>query len=327
MEDEEIVSIIIPVYKVEKYLDRCVESIANQTYKNLEIILVDDGSPDECPRMCDEWARKDNRIKVIHKENGGLSDARNAGIDVFTGDYILFIDSDDYIDSTMVEKMLGKIKHDNTDMCVCAFETFKDGEDPKRSYKKQAEIITADEALFRLTQREYNVYFVIACCKLIKRDVISNLRFVKGKIHEDEFMCHHLIGNCKTISCIYEPLYFYYMREGSITKSNITVAKLAVIEAMKDRIDYIATNFPKLLPDIQALALNAFMGQYCVSRSKRADKEILKAFRDEFLKLYKESKTLKMQISKLLCMKFFLFRYFKNTYYILYRFKNRRREI
>lgn len=321
------VSVIVPVYKVEKYLDRCIESIVSQTYENLEIILVDDGSPDNCPKMCDEWANKDNRIKVIHKENGGLSDARNVGIEAFTGDYILFVDSDDYIDSTMVEKMINRVEYDNTDMCVCAFVTFKDGEEINRSYEKQAEVITAEEALFRLTQKEYNVYFVIACCKLIRREVISKLRFVKGKIHEDEFMCHHLIGNCKNISCIYEPLYFYYMREGSITKSNITTTKLAVIEAMKDRIDYIAINFPKLLPDIQALALNGFIGQYCVSRNKGADKKIFNAFRDEFLKLYKESKPMKMPISKSLRIKFFIFRYFKNAYYILYRFKNRRKEI
>ena len=322
-----VVSIIVPVYNVEKYLDRCVESIVNQTYKNLEIILVDDGSPDNCPAMCDEWAKKDNRIKVIHKENGGLSDARNFGIEVFTGDYILFVDSDDYIDLTMVEKMVCRIENDNTDMCVCTFATFKDGEEPNRNYNKQNEIITAEEALFRLTQKEYNVYFVIACCKLIKREVISDLRFVKGKIHEDEFMCHHLIGNCKTISCIYEPLYFYYTRQGSITKSKITISKLAVIEAMKDRIDYITINFPKLLPNVKALALNTFIGQYCISRRNGADKEILKAFRNNFLKLYKENKPMKMPISKLLCIKFFVFRYFKNSYYILYKIKNWRKKI
>ena len=97
---EKKISIIIPVYKVEKYLDKCVESVVNQTYKNLEIILVDDGSPDNCPKMCDEWAEKDKRIKVIHKENGGLSDARNFGIEKATGDYLMFLDSDDYLDVT-----------------------------------------------------------------------------------------------------------------------------------------------------------------------------------------------------------------------------------
>ena len=100
------ISVIVPVYKVEKYLDKCVESIVNQTYKNLEIILVDDGSPDNCPAMCDEWAEKDERIRVIHKENGGLADARNAGMDIATGDYIGFVDSDDWIEPNMYEVLL-----------------------------------------------------------------------------------------------------------------------------------------------------------------------------------------------------------------------------
>ena len=110
---KEKVSIIIPIYKVEKYLDECVNSVVKQTYNDLEIILVDDGSPDACPSMCDEWEIIDDRIKVIHKENGGLSDARNAGIKVMTGDYVLFVDSDDYLASNMVEELLKKAKqHD-----------------------------------------------------------------------------------------------------------------------------------------------------------------------------------------------------------------------
>lgn len=315
MEDEEIVSIIIPVYKVEKYLDRCVESIVNQTYKNLEIILVDDGSPDECPRMCDEWARKDNRIKVIHKENGGQSDARNVGIEAFTGDYILFVDSDDYIDSTMVKKMVDRVRIDNTDMCVCTFSTFKDGEEPNRSYEKQAEIITTEEALFRLTQKEYNVYFVIPCCKLIKRHVISDLRFVKGKIYEDEFMCHHLIGNCKTISCIYEPLYFYYTRQGSTTHSRIIEERLSIIEAMKDRLLFTKNNFSHLTVSMQGLVLKTYTTLYCKLRQQKASKVVLSLVLEAFNDLYKQS--------RIRNLRFFMFKYFRSLYYLFYLIINR----
>ena len=115
------ISVIVPVYNVEKYLDKCVESIVNQTYKNLEIILVDDGSTDSCPEICDEWAKKDNRIKVIHKPNGGLSSARNAGMDSMTGSYIQFVDSDDYIKSNMIEVMYGNIIKGDYDVCVCNY--------------------------------------------------------------------------------------------------------------------------------------------------------------------------------------------------------------
>ena len=120
MEDAKI-SVIVPVYKVEKYLDRCVESIVNQTYKNLEIILVDDGSPDDCPAMCDAWAKKDERIQVIHKENGGVSSARNRGIDAATGDYIGFVDSDDWIDHDMYEALIGALENTGSDVAMCGF--------------------------------------------------------------------------------------------------------------------------------------------------------------------------------------------------------------
>ena len=115
----ELISVIIPIYNVEAYLDECVQSILSQTHKQLEIILVDDGSPDGCPAMCDAWAEKDSRIRVIHKENGGLSDARNVGIDAATGDYIAFVDSDDWIVPEMYEKMLAALKKENADICAC----------------------------------------------------------------------------------------------------------------------------------------------------------------------------------------------------------------
>ena len=310
------ISVIVPIYNVEKQLQRCLESILKQEESNLEIILVNDGSPDNSGEIAKEYAsRYPDKVLYFEKENGGLSDARNFGIDIAQGKFITFIDSDDYIDSTMVEKMLGKIKHDNTDMCVCAFETFKDGEDPKRSYKKQAEIITADEALFRLTQREYNVYFVIACCKLIKRDVISNLRFVKGKIHEDEFMCHHLIGNCETISCIYEPLYFYYTRQGSTTHSRIIEERLSIIEAMKDRLLFTKNNFSHLTVSMQGLVLKTYTTLYCKLRQQKASKVFLNIVLEAFNDLYKQS--------RIRSLRFFMFKYFRSLYYLFYLIINR----
>ncbi|MBR1540013.1 MAG: glycosyltransferase [Clostridia bacterium] len=118
--EEELISIIVPVYKVEKYLDKCINSIVSQTYKNLEVILVDDGSPDSCGKMCDEWTQKDTRIKVIHKENGGLSDARNFGLDCAKGKYIQFVDSDDYIEKDMIEFLYKNLKENNADISICS---------------------------------------------------------------------------------------------------------------------------------------------------------------------------------------------------------------
>ena len=118
-----LISVIVPVYKAEKYLDKCVQSIVNQTYKNLEIILVDDGSPDNCPEMCDEWAKKDSRIKVIHKENGGVSSARNAGLDNSFGDYIGFVDSDDFIENDFYECLYDNLVENGADISFCTFKT------------------------------------------------------------------------------------------------------------------------------------------------------------------------------------------------------------
>ena len=117
----DLISVIVPVYKVEKYLNKCVQSIVNQTYKNLEIILVDDGSPDNCPEMCDEWAKKDSRIKVIHQENAGLAEARNSGISVATGEFFMFIDSDDHAEPDMIELLLNLSMEYNADVSSCGF--------------------------------------------------------------------------------------------------------------------------------------------------------------------------------------------------------------
>ena len=120
MVDEGKISVVVPVYNVEEYLDQCVESLVGQTYKNLEVILVDDGSPDNCPAMCDEWAERDNRIKVIHKENGGVSSARNAALDIASGDYIGFVDSDDWIEPDMYEILIKNAKKYDADISRCA---------------------------------------------------------------------------------------------------------------------------------------------------------------------------------------------------------------
>ena len=137
------VSIIIPVYKAEGYLNKCLESVVNQTYQNLEIILIDDGSPDNCPKMCDDWAKKDKRIKVIHKENGGVSSARNCALDKLTGDYICFVDSDDTIHPKYVEILIRNLKEANADISVCSWKKVNDINNPnnKEYKKKQLELI------------------------------------------------------------------------------------------------------------------------------------------------------------------------------------------
>lgn len=236
---EELISIIIPVYKVEKYLDKCVQSVVSQTYRKLEIILVDDGSPDRCGEMCDAWAEKDNRIRVIHKENGGLSSARNAGIDASTGEYLMFIDSDDYIASEMAEKLYeALIKYDTT-ISICNFIRIReDGHIiPSTETTLTDEVFTGEEAVFRLIKSP-NVSYVISCNKLYKRNLFLTLRYPIGKIHEDEFLAHHLFGLCEKVSSISDICYYYRTHDGSIMANKNYKEKLYALESAADRLTF-----------------------------------------------------------------------------------------
>lgn len=232
-----MISVIVPIYNVEDYLSKCIESVINQTYKNLEIILVDDGSPDNCPKICDEYAQTDSRIKVVHKPNGGLSDARNAGLDIATGEYIGFIDSDDYIDEHMYEEMLSAIENADADLCICGYDRVDDDGKIKSSAHYNNALLSQEQAYEMLVQG--NVYFIVAWNKLYKRDVFENLRFMKGRIHEDEFIMHHVYGECSKIVTLEKSYYNYLVRESSITgvvKGNLK--QLDYVESYIERIDY-----------------------------------------------------------------------------------------
>lgn len=212
-----LVSIIVPVYKVEPYLRRCIDSIVNQTYTNLEIILVDDGSPDGCPQICDEYAAKDNRIVVIHKENGGLSDARNAGLDICNGEYISFVDSDDWVANTYIEIMLNAIVRNNAEIAVSNFirvnQTFELKITSNNIY--DIEILTPIQAVKKLWSPQ-SITFIISCAKLTKRSLFNNIRFPKGIIHEDEYTTYKLLYYSPKTVFLDIPLYCYFQRSDSI---------------------------------------------------------------------------------------------------------------
>lgn len=216
------ISVIVPVYKVEDYLATCVESIINQTYRNLEIILVDDGSPDACPQMCDEFARADERIKVVHKKNGGLSDARNAGFKVATGDYIGYVDSDDYIDSDMFSSLLDGIEKNGADICCCRYsKVFPDGN--IQDIGDGAELtLTGNDGL-----KEYLLGKIVdpfVCNKLYSRKIIGDLRFVKGVVGEDNEFNYAAFLRAKKVFLCQKPFYKYRQeRPGAITnKGNVS---------------------------------------------------------------------------------------------------------
>ena len=240
------VSIIVPVYNVEPYLPICVESIVAQTYRNLEIILVDDGSPDNCPRMCDEYAKLDGRISVVHKENGGLSSARNAGLDVMSGNYVLFVDSDDWIDSRYVEYLLALALEFDVKVAICDLFDSRDGCMPK-SALSSGEALSSIEALKIML---YQTGFTnSASGKLFHVSLLESLYFPTGVYHEDLKTIHKPIFESITVAYGRTPLYCYVHRSGSISHSpTFDKNYIDLIDAVDDVCAFVRANCPELIP-------------------------------------------------------------------------------
>lgn len=257
----ELVSIIVPIYKVEEYLDRCVESLVNQTYSNLEIILVDDGSPDNCPKMCDEWAEKDARIKVVHKKNGGLSDARNAGLGNATGEYIAFVDSDDWVENTYIEYLYRALKENDSEMAACDVRIAYEGDtnDAVVDSYKSAVKMTAAEAMSTLAKgRQVRA---TAWNKLYKTELLDGEKFEVGKLHEDEFFTYRIIDKCNSISYIDIPLYNYFQRQASIM-STYSIKRLDVLEAYYRRLKLFEEKYHELYPQDKIMYCNSCINNY-----------------------------------------------------------------
>ena len=234
-----IISIIVPIYKVEKYLDRCINSILNQTFKDFELILVDDGSPDRCGDICEEYAKKDKRIKVIHKENGGLSDARNAGLDIATGKFIGFIDSDDFIHKDMYMILYDAIIKSKSDISQCKFKYFSKEDELNKNIINDGKYeiynnIDAIEEIIDNKNLNTNVWN-----KLYKRELFNDIRFPKGKIHEDEFVTYKVFYRAKTVSYVNKELYYYFSNDTGIMKNLNINSKFDWIEAIEERNEFL----------------------------------------------------------------------------------------
>lgn len=244
------ISVIVPVYKVEPYLRRCVDSILAQTFTDFELILVDDGSPDNCPAICDEYAEKDIRVVVIHQQNGGLSAARNAGIDwAFANSdsqWLSFIDSDDWVHPEYLERLLDAALSNDTEIAFCTLTAFTEDdhgyqevpfwEKPVYCVRESVEIL--HEASVKRSGC-LSGHHVIACNKIYKKELFRDIRYPHGQVHEDEAVAHRVIGACKKVACIAEPLYYYRQHANSITKENVGYYRsLCIALAYGDRILY-----------------------------------------------------------------------------------------
>lgn len=237
-----VISVIVPVYKVEPYLHDCVDSILAQTYTELEIILVDDGSPDNCPAICDEYAKKDSRIKVIHKDNGGLSDARNAGLAVCSGEYLMFVDSDDLLFPNAVQVLYDFAFEYGAQLVIGGHVRFEnESKVVAESISTKAEVMNTTEAM--------KYMFTNGCAswaRLYRSSVHKNVLFPCGEINEDEAIVLSVLENCKRTVITEQVVYLYRLRSESITTSDFSIQKLDWYRHCKANLEWIRTHHPEL---------------------------------------------------------------------------------
>ena len=230
------VSVIVPVYKVEQYLNKCVQSILDQTFRDFELLLVDDGSPDKCGDMCEAWAKKDGRIRVIHKPNGGLSDARNAGIVQANGDYLLFVDSDDWIEKDMLATLYGLIREADADMACCNFRSVnEDGTQHWDDAVITPGVWTEEDFWKQFFSSNAQTYCNVAWNKLYKKELFHTVRYPVGRINEDVYILYDLVSQCKKIAATDQIGYYYLFRAGSIMNRSGSLRKLTNPEAYINR--------------------------------------------------------------------------------------------
>lgn len=275
-----LVSVIVPVYNVEEYLPCCVNSLMIQSYTNLEIILVDDGSPDSSGDLCDKYAARDERIKVIHKPNGGLSDARNAGLQIATGEYVTFVDSDDWLVLDAIDKMVKLAQQNRADIVACEYLEWYDGEE-NRNYKKNPASV---DKILVLNQREavlawlYKRYYgVSACAKLYHRDCMKNIQFPVGRLHEDVGTTYKMFLQAQTVVYIPDKLYYYRQRKGSIVNSEFNERRLDYLYFTREIMEMMYQKYPQYY---QAAVARHFQG--CIQLGcamRKPGKEILQEIR------------------------------------------------
>lgn len=254
--EQQKISVIVPVYKVEAFLDRCVQSVVDQTYKNLEIILVDDGSPDNCPAMCDAWAEKDSRVKVVHKQNGGLSDARNAGMAVSTGELMGFVDSDDWIAPSIYQQLHDLLDADGSDIAACGVEmVWADGTPSRVLTKTGCCVLDREEAMRAIIEETWlkqPVWY-----KLYKTALICDIPFPVGKYHEDVFWSYQAVARAQKVSVSDKIGYYYFQRSGSIMGEGYSLKRLDALEAMVGRCKFVTEQFSDLAGLVQGKLISS----------------------------------------------------------------------
>lgn len=271
-----LISVILPIYNVETFLPRCVESVMRQTYKNLEIILVDDGSTDGCPQLCDAYAKQDERIRVLHKANGGLSDARNQGALIATGKYITFIDSDDYVKDTYVEYLYRLIEKYQTRMSLCTHTVVFENGKTIRYGEGGDEVLSTENCLERMLYDD--VINTSAWAKLYETEMVRQFPYPVGKLFEDIATTYKFFMACGSIACGYESQYFYMLRSSSIVYQQFNPKKLELLEMTDWMADDVRKQYPQLERAVERRQLYArfsTLNQLQDVKGHKAEKKML----------------------------------------------------
>lgn len=278
MKEMPLISVILPVYRVENYLDRCLRSITDQTYRNLEIILVDDGSPDNSGAICDAWAAKDSRIRVIHKENAGAGAARNTGLDVAIGEIISMIDSDDYLEVHMYEHLLS-LMTDGVDIAECDI-CWTQQDDLSMDDGSKAEITVCEtEDAMRLHIRD-EIFCQTPPNKLYRSSIIGDIRFPEGNLIDDEYFTYRVIGNAGKLAHSSACMYAYRQQPGSAMHKAFSLRRLQGLEAKQQRLSYLQERMPSLVYEAKfdMVFTAMFLMQECLRSVKGPDLETARTY-------------------------------------------------
>ncbi len=284
--NQPLISVIVPVYKAEAYLDKCVQSIRNQTYANLEIILVNDGSPDRCGEMCDTYAKEDSRIRVFHKENGGQSSARNLGLDNMTGEYVGFVDSDDWIEPDMYSALYQHIEEHNAQIACCGvYLDYPDGRVSHFNHQyptdNQVRVFTTDEAL-RETLQNFRITYS-PCDKLYHKDCFTGLRMSVGRIFEDMEILPKWVERAQTVVYDPTPKYHYIMTDSSTIRGTYNLRRMAEADVAREKAEDYKTRHPELYDAAFgryiAICLNVIHASKGVAECATRRKELIRQMR------------------------------------------------
>jgi len=321
------ISIIALVYNLEKYTPLCIESVLNQSFRDFELILVNDGSTDNSGFICDEYAKKDRRVKVVHKSNAGVAAARNTGIEYASGNYIAFIDCDDYFHERMIEVLYEQIVSTKADIVMCDYFPTEEGKE--KQSKKELPIYssisyTNKQILHGLYEENHTC--VVPWNKLYKREIFDDIKYPSGYLYDDEFTAHRILYKSQKTVYIPLPLYFYVIRRGSITHSPMTERKFDKILALRDRVEFFKE---KKLSDLENKALVDFtdyffwyylQSQIELPNANKRRNEIKKHFNNLFFRIIKNP-----QINFKQMIVFSIFRFSPSIY--KYLITNRRKEV